>query len=236
MGLRGPKPRRREVIWSPELAYAIGLIATDGCLSGDKRHIVFVSKDLEQIENLKKCLKLKTKVDVHKSGRKNASRTYHRVQWSDVVLYNFLLDIGLTPNKSKTLGKISIPDRYFFDFLRGDFDGDGSFYSYFDPRWKSSFMYYVSITSASLDYTKWLRQTANRLLGVKGHISKTGGEGKIRGLICNLRFAKKESLSVMSAMYSTSCQIHLSRKRLKIVRALRIVGESLPATHKKLTK
>lgn len=234
--MRGPKPKRREVIWSPELAYAIGLIATDGCLSGDKRHIVFVSKDIEQIENLKKCLELKTKVDVHKSGRKNADRTYHRVQWSDVVLYNFLLNIGLTPNKSKTLGKIGIPDRYFFDFLRGDFDGDGCFYSYFDPRWKSSFMFYISFTSASIIYTEWLRGTLHRLLGVKGHISKTGGEGKIRGLIFNLRFAKKESLKVMNAMYSTSCPIHLARKRLKIRRALRIVGESLLSSRKKLTK
>lgn len=227
MGLRGPKPKGKKVTWSPELAYAIGLIATDGCLSNDGRHLFFVSKDMEQIQNFKKCLKLKTKVDRHRSGRKNADRIYHRVQWSNVVLYNFLLDIGLMPNKSKVLGKLAIQDKYFLDFFRGSFDGDGSFYSYFDPRWKSSFMYYISITSASPLHIDWLRETLHRLLGVNGHISKMGGRDRKRGLISNLRFAKKESLIVMKAMYSTSCSIHLSRKRLKIDEALRIVNQSL---------
>jgi len=236
MGLRGPKPKGKKVVWSPELAYATGLIATDGCLSNDGRHLIFVSKDIEQIQNLKKCLKLKTKIDRHMSGRKNADKIYHRVQWSDVIFYNFLLDRGLMPCKSTVIGAIKIPDCYFFDFLRGDFDGDGCFYSYFDPRWKSSFMYYLSFTSASLIYVEWLRETTNRLLGVKGHISKMGENRKDRNPIFNLRFAKKESLIVMNAMYSTSCQIHLFRKRLKIERALRIVNESLLSSGKKLTK
>ncbi len=228
MGLRGPKPRRREdVPWSPELAYAVGLIATDGCLSSNRRHFAFVSKDMEQINNLKKCLGLKVKVGIHRSGRKGEARTYHRIQWGDVILYDFLLKVGLTPHKSLTLGALSIPDEYFFDFLRGSFDGDGSFYSYYDPRWRSSFMYYLNFTSASPLHVDWLQKTLSRLLSVKGHISKTGGVGKKRNWIGNLRFAKKESLLVMSAMYSNPRQVHLSRKRLKIERALRIVGESL---------
>jgi len=235
MGLRGPKPKRREVVWSPELAYAIGLIATDGSLSCDGRHLDFTSKDLEQIKNIIGCLNLKRV----KIGKKNlrAKNLAYRVQWGDVVLYDFLLRIGLMPNKSKALGALIIPDEHFFDFLRGSFDGDGCFYSYFDPRWKSSFMYYISITSASPAHIIWLRETLHRLLGVKGHISKMGGKDKRRGLISNLRFAKKESLIVMNAIYSTSCPIHLARKRLKIERALRIVGESLSIRkEKKLTK
>ncbi|MDP2651744.1 MAG: hypothetical protein Q8O94_01265, partial [bacterium] len=174
MGLRGPKPKRREVVWSPKLAYAIGLIATDGCLSNDGRHLFFVSKDIEQIKNLKKALGLKVKIGIHRAGARMKNRLYHRVQWGDVFFYNFLLGIGLMPNKSRVLGVLSIPDEYFYDFLRGSFDGDGSFYSYFDPRWKSSFMYYVSITSASSSHIDWLRETLRRLLGVDGHISKVG--------------------------------------------------------------
>lgn len=235
MGKRGPKPKIREIVWSPELAYAIGLIATDGCLSSDGRHLFLVSKDIEQIRNFKKCLGLKVKIGIHRSGA-NIKRTYHRVQWGDVFFYQFLLSIGLTPKKSLTLGALSIPDEYFFDFLRGSFDGDGSFYSYFDPRWRSSFMYYLNFTSASPFHVDWLRETISRLLGVKGHISKTGGEGKNRGFIANLRFAKKESLIVLRAMYLSPTQMHLSRKRLKIERALDIVGESLFIKRKNLTK
>ena len=234
--MRGPKPRRKEVVWSSELAYAIGLIASDGCLSNDGRHLFFVSKDLEQIQNFKKCLGLEVKIGIHRAGVRMKNRTYHRVQWGDVFLYNFLLGIGLMPAKSKVIGALAIPDEYFFDFLRGSFDGDGSFYSYFDSRWKASFMYYLNFTSASPPHVDWLREMLHRLLGVRGHISKTGGIRKERNLICNLRFAKKESLLVMNAMYSTSCLVHLSRKRLKIGRALRIVGESLSAARRELTK
>ena len=235
MGLRGPKPRRKGVEWSPEFAYAIGLITTDGCLSGDGRHFIFVSKDIEQINNLKKCLGLKVKIGIHRSGRKGETRTYHRLQWGDVVLYDFLLALGLTPKKSLTLGVLIIPDKYFFDFLRGSFDGDGSFYSYYDPRWRSSYMFYLNFTSASAAHIKWLRDTLRRLILVNGHIAKSK-KTEFRHEISTLRYAKKETLIVLRAMYANKTGTYLSRKRLKIERALRIVGESLPAARKNLVK
>lgn len=225
MGKRGPKPKRREVIWSPELAYAIGLIATDGWMSGDGRHLAFVSKDIEQLKNLKKCLNLKVKIGIHKSGRKADISPCHRLQWGDVTLYNFLLNIGLMPNKSKMLGEIAVPDKFFFDFLRGSFDGDGSFYSYYDSRWKSSFMYYLSFTSASKAHIVWLRESLRKFIGVTGHTTHVGREGQ---KVFNLRYAKKEAFKILQLTYPNSNVTCLSRKRLKIERALRIVGESLP--------
>lgn len=223
------------MVWSSELAYAIGLITTDGCLSSDGRHLILVSKDIEQLKNLKKCLGLKVIIGSHSSGRKSEATPYYRVQWGDVVLYNFLLSLGLTAKKSLTLGALSIPDGYFFDFLRGSFDGDGSFYSYYDPRWKSSFMYYLNFTSASAVHIQWLRESLKKFLGVEGHISRSK-ETETRHELLTLRYAKRESLKVLNAMYAQSGAICLSRKRLKITRVLRIVGESLPDVGRKLTK
>lgn len=236
MGKRGPKPRRKEVAWSSEFAYAVGLIATDGCLSNDGRHLFLVSKDTEQLNNLKKCLDLKVKIGIHTSGRVNDKRRYHRVQWGDVVLYNFLLTVGLMPNKSRQLGALEIPDNLFFDFLRGSFDGDGCFYSYFDPRWGKSFMFYLNFTSASAAHIDWLRKTLQRLLGVKGHISLVKGDGQKRHQVSNLRYAKKETLKVLQAIYKYPDAPHLSRKRLKIEHALRIVGLSLPKSKGNLAR
>lgn len=227
MGKRGPKPKREEVIWSANLAYAIGLIASDGCLSSDGRHLLLVSKDIEQIRNIQKCLKLGAKIGVHTSGKRYDNRLYHRVQWGDVVLYQFLLGIGLTSKKSLTLGALHVPDEYFFDFLRGCFDGDGSFYSYFDPRWKSSFMFYINFASASVKFTDWLRETAFRLAGVTGHISRTLENANERKQMFSLRYAKRESLMLIRKMYELPDAVYLSRKRLKIAEALRIVGLSL---------
>ncbi len=222
MGVYVRKPKR-EIRWSPELAYAVGLIATDGCLSGDHRHFSVVSKDVEQLQNLKQCLGLKVKIGTHKSGRKDAKRTYHRVQWGDVALYDFLLGIGLTPHKSKTLSALEIPDEYFFDFLRGHHDGDGSFYSYYDPRWRSSFMFYLQFVSASPVHIDWIRSGLERLLSIRGHVSIAKQSD-----IVQLRYAKTESVELLKRLYSRPGAKCLTRKRLKIERALRIVGESLP--------
>ncbi len=229
MAKRGAKPKGREVRWSSELAYAVGLMASDGCLSSDGRHLLFVSKDIEQIRNLKKCLGLKAKGENHRPGRKRGVGICYRIQWSDVILYSFLSDVGLTPHKSRTLGPLNIPDAYFFDFLRGSFDGDGSFYSYYDPRWKSSFMYYLSFNSASLAHTLWIRTVLKRLIGVRGHVSRTKPDTQKKNPIASLRYAKKEALVVVRAMYAMPDAPHLSRKKLKIKRTLRIVGKSLLA-------
>ena len=68
------------------------------------------------------------------------------------------MSIGLMPNKTKIIGAVKIPNNYFFDFLRGHFDGDGTFYSYWDPRWRSSHMFYVVFASASLKHIIWLQK------------------------------------------------------------------------------
>lgn len=223
MGMRGPKPKRKEVIWSPEVAYAVGLMASDGCLSPDGRHLDLTSKDLEQIENIRACFGIKALPSTKRRSSDLSKGICYRVQWSDVRLYGFLLDVGLTPRKSLTLGVLKVPDEYFFDFLRGSFDGDGSFYSYFDPRWKSSFMFYLNFSTASKEHALWIQETITRLCGPKGHISATGK----KRLMYNLRYAKKESTIVLSRMYPKSNTMLLSRKRLKISRALGIVGMSL---------
>ena len=139
-----------------------------------------------------------------------------RVQFSDVLFYDFLLTIGLTPAKSKTIGSLKIPQKYFFDFLRGSFDGDGCFYSYWDRRWKSSHMFYVTFSSASLRHIEWLRVEIAKQANVQGHISSSKNERSIY----SLRYAKKEALVIIKKMYYTPKVVCLGRKKAKIQGAL----------------
>lgn len=227
MGKRGPKPKKGKPLWTSELAYAVGLIATDGCLYNDGRHIALVSKDTQQLQNLKKCLGLRVKVGMHHGRKGISSDMNRRVQWGDITFYNFLQDIGVTPKKSLTLGKILVPDELFFDFLRGSFDGDGCFYSYFDPRWKSSFMFYLTFSSASRAHIAWLQKSLYRLADVSGHISISRPRKKREAGMQSLRYAKREALLVLRRMYHEHSSVCLTRKRLKIEKALRIVGLSL---------
>ncbi len=103
----------------------MGLITTDGSLSIDGYHIVLVSKDIQLLKTFKRCLNLKNKIGPRSNGL-SIKKDYHHIQLGDVMLYRRLLKIGLTPNKAKTIGKLRIPNKYFFDFLRGVFDSDGS--------------------------------------------------------------------------------------------------------------
>ncbi len=202
--------------WTPALAYAVGLIATDGSLSKNGRNIDFTSKDLEQIENFMHALRLGHLSIGRKASGSAKKKKYFRVQLSNVLFYNWLLSIGLTQNKSKTIGELEIPKRYFYDFFRGVFDGDGSFYSYFDPRWKSSFMFYLIIASASTIFIDWIRRELHVRLGVYGHISKDKGGSAIQ-----LKYAKADSLKILGKVYYNFEVICLSRKRKKILVALK---------------
>ncbi len=210
------KPRRKEKIeWSPGLAYAIGLITTDGCLSIDGRHIILVSKDIQLLKTFKKVLNLKNKIGDKKSGY-TGKKDCHHIQFGDVIFYKWLLEIGLTPNKTKIIKELKIPDKYFFDFLRGSFDGDGTCYSYWDPRWHSSFMFYTAFTSSNLDYLKWLQNQINRLLKINGYI------GRLHMGAYKLNYAKKESKRLISKMYYRENLPCLKRKYKKLKAILEI--------------
>ncbi len=216
MGKRGTKPKGKvKIKWSPNFAYALGLLATDGNLSPDGRHFDFTSNDREQLENFMKCLGIKVKIGYKTSGYTGQKRT--RIQFGDVNFYRYLLGIGFMPAKSKVISKVEIPHKYFFDFLRGHFDGDGTFYSYWDPRWKSSFMFYTEFISASKKHIVWLREEIFRRLDIKGHVTKSA-----RGSVYQLKYAKGESLRLLPKMYYDEKVVCLSRKRDKIRKAVQI--------------
>jgi hypothetical protein len=209
-----------KIEWSPEFAYAIGLIATDGCLYNDGRHINLTSKDDEQIKNFLQCLNLNSHIGKKFNGAHTAETFV--VQFGDVNFYNFLCSIGITPHKSKTIGEVKIPTEYFFDFLRGAFDGDGTFYSYWDPRWRSSFMFYLVFASASEKHILWLREKIFAQLGINGHLTKTGATPMYA-----IKYAKTESLKLLSHLYYNRNVVCLSRKRIKIEKTLAVISEIL---------
>lgn len=214
MGKRGPNPQRKiKIRWSPDFAYGIGLLATDGCLSRNGRYVTFVSKDRQQVLNFQKAFKIKVRIGRNWNGARN-SRSY-RCQFGDIEFGKFLMGIGMTPSKSKIIKKIRLPKKYFWHFLRGNFDGDGSFYSYWDRRWKSSFMYYLHFSSASGKYLRWLRKEIKKAAGVSGHITKSE-----KSSCYQLKYAKRETDKVTKKMYSKGTKLYLRRKHLKVMKTI----------------
>lgn len=153
-----------------------------------------------------------------KGPKTDPVKKYFVIQIGDVLFYKFLLSIGLTPNKSKTIGGIKIPIKYMSDFIRGLFDGDGCSYSYWDKRWKSSFLLYLSFCSASKKHILWLRGIIYKYAGIIGHISKAKTKSYYQ-----LRYAKIESIKLFKYMYKDENSLFLTRKYLKIRECLAIV-------------
>ena len=209
-----------KIQWSPNFAYAIGLIATDGCIYGG-RNINLTSNDEEQIKNFLRCLNINAKISKKGSGMQKEKK-YFYTQFGDIIFCKFLNSIGITAHKSKTIGEIGIPSEYFFDFLRGHLDGDGTFHSYWDRRWASSFMFYTEFASASENHINWLRKTITDRVSIHGHIGKS-----IADPVFKLKYAKKESLQLLVKIYYDSDVVCLSRKRLKIEKALATEGRFL---------
>jgi hypothetical protein len=161
----GAKPKSKiDLVWRPELAYVIGLITADGCLSKDGRHINLTSKDRDLLHTFNKCLNIEISLCEKLSGSKKKS---YYVQFSDVIFYSFLNKIGLSPAKSKTINKVIVPSEYFIDFLRGYFDGDGTSYSYYDPIFEHSYRFYISFACGSKNFVEWLRERNFEYFGYK---------------------------------------------------------------------
>jgi hypothetical protein len=223
--LRTPRPMPSPT-WSREMAWIVGLIATDGNLAHRPRGISITSKDVDLLEAVRRCLALSNRL-VKTTGRLGVA---HRLQWRNRGFYDWLLSIGLTPRKSLTIGPLTVPDEYFADFLRGCIDGDGSVLVYTDryhTQKKEAYVYqrlYVSLVSASFQFVEWIQASVTRLAHVGGVIGKRQRPGQRP--IWNLRYAKEESIRILRWMYYASDVPCLMRKRVAAEQFLVPLGES----------
>jgi hypothetical protein len=212
--------------WTPELAYVVGLLTTDGNLSKDGRHIAIKSADLRLLRTIKKCLNLSNKITKTKNDGW-AKKSYYRLQFSKVQFYRWLLKIELFPNKTYTIGTLRVPDQYFRDFLRGHLDGDGDidvYKDYYNTFKNPKYIYdriFVRFRSASRRHMEWLRSKIFNILSIKGHLN---GEGRnsSKTTMWILKFGKKDSLKLLSWLYYSPNVPCLKRKRKIAERFIRI--------------
>lgn len=195
--------------WNTNIAYAIGLITTDGNLSKDGRHIIFVSQDMVLVKLFKKCLGITNKISVKTSGYSKKTGKYYFTQFGNVNFYRELLAIGLTPNKSKNISTLSIPKRYFSDFLRGHLDGDGTIRTYNDPIYPNSHRLYTTFMSASKAHIQWLQNQIEKIYGIKGR-----SRAVPRAWV--LVYAKRESKILLPALYYNR-QIPFLRRKKQLI-------------------
>lgn len=194
------------LVWSNNFSYVIGIIATDGNLSPDLRHVNITSKDYEIVSNCKKCLNINNKIG-RKARSGSEDKKYYVLQFGDKNFFEFLLTLGLTPRKSKTISKLKIPLKFFSHFFRGCIDGDGSISISTHPESQHS-QYKIRLCSASKSFLEWILGTCLKSFSVDG-----GAISKMRSSsIYTLQFSKNDTLKILKMIYSKNV-ICLSRKR-----------------------
>lgn len=122
--------------WSPEMAWALGLLATDGNIQLGKNQdpefkgrittarITFGQKEPELVEKFLKAIKSPAKILVRK--KKGISGRLHYVHLHSDQMAEDLIRLGVTPKKSLTLQFPPVPSDHLRHFLRGAWDGDGT--------------------------------------------------------------------------------------------------------------
>jgi len=208
--------------WTSNLAYATGLIATDGNLSPDGRHMTVKSVDKQLIQVFKKCLTLKNKVC------KDKTRDCYYLQFGNVQFYRWLRTIGIHPAKSLTISDINIPDKYFRDFLRGHLDGDGSIvlyqdlYNLYKGRRYNNLRTYIHFISASESHILWLRNKITKLTGISGALIKRESKLKNRATMWQIKIARHESMALLKWLYYDIGLPSLIRERKVAEKALKL--------------
>ena len=217
---RGPNVARRRFGrdggWSADIAWVVGLMASDGNLASTGHALSLTSNDVDLLVLVRSILGLDNAIGRVRGGWGTAC---HRLQWRDRAFHTWLVAIGLTPRKSLTSGPLAVPDQYFADFLRGCIDGDGTILVYTDRHHaarRSQYVYqrlYVSLVSASRPFLVWVQDTVARLQGVRGTIYDKSG--RRQRPVWALRYAKRASLRLLPWLYAGSEVACLARKRAR---------------------
>ncbi|MBU0633806.1 MAG: hypothetical protein KKB82_03920 [Candidatus Omnitrophica bacterium] len=142
--------------WSSEMAYVLGLIITDGCVS--KAGVISLCiNDKELLEKVKKTMNSEHQI----KPSKHQKNLYYFHFARDRITKD-LEKLGVVPRKSLTVKFPDIPQEYLSDFIRGVFDGDGSVF--FDKR-RPNFPLRSKFVSGSEDFIEGLHVSL-KLLGM----------------------------------------------------------------------
>jgi hypothetical protein len=110
------------------MAWVLGIVCSDGNLTKEIPLLKLDQKEPQLLNKIKRLMKCNAKLyyqqkTAYKSGI--AGEIYH-LRIFNQKIYDDLIRLGLTPDKSMKVGFPVIPSQYVRHFIRGCWDGDGS--------------------------------------------------------------------------------------------------------------
>lgn len=200
--------------WSDKMAYVLGLIITDGCITpapkGRTYSVHLAMNDKSLLEKVRKAMESEHKIVSSK-------------QQKGLYLFNFareqiskdLIRLGVTPRKSLTVKFPDVPDEYLRHFIRGVFDGDGSVY--FESR-SRNFPLRTKFVSGSKDFIYELEERLQKL----GMPKRTIYKDKRGNISYSFGYGHRNSIRLFHLLYDgVDKDLYLERKYKKFVESLK---------------
>lgn len=212
-----------ETIDTEEKAYWLGFIAADGCILKSSEYnsyrlkINLNSVDIEHLRKFLRCIDANnTDVKIYDTAGFAAHRKDKKI--ASVVLNSFKLCSDLQKynvhrNKSLDIELPELSDDMIPHYLRGFFDGDGSYHYHYDAK-SNRYRYSFEVVGASKNMMTQIQEyLSSKNISVNIYIrnSKHSDNPSYR-LMTN---SKKEMLKIIDLLYSNS-HIYLNRKYDKI--------------------
>ena len=146
--------------WTPNMAYVLGFFAADGYITLNKRRANFWCigiTDKKLLYNIRNVIESGHKISKRIGSGNNKNQ--YRLQIGSFEMCNDLRNLGFDENKTKSLAIPKVPEKYFSDFVRGYFDGDGNVWCGLlnKKRKTPTKAINVSFTSCSLTFLETLK-------------------------------------------------------------------------------
>lgn len=196
-------------VWSGDMAYVLGFMFADGNMVENKRggfYIAIYTADEELLIRMRDSMKSDHKI----AWRKGELGGCFNMQIGSKEMFGDLVKLGLTPNKSKRMILPNIPSKYFGDFVRGFFDGDGHVWTGIIHKDRTNPMVGIltGFTSASTDFLISLHNELKARGIVGGSICMVKNKNCAR-----LSLARGNSLKLYEIMYNRPHTLYLARKK-----------------------
>lgn len=190
--------------WSPEMAWVLGLMFTDGNVSKDLHQATLTSIDREMLEQV--ALLMGSSLQPRERG----GGTIYSLTVGGVAVCKDLTDLGCIPKKSLVIEFPAIPDECVPHFVRGLWDGDGHITIRSRKKARELVCGYVS---GSQGFVISLRDTLSKHIGITANVKYKRG---VNGCF-TLSYYTRQSVSLLEWMYRNSTQE--TRLRRKYERA-----------------
>ena len=206
--MSGPQPKPFECP-EPVFWYLVGLIATDGCLLEKNWLVNITSKDRSLLVQIQQAVHSRGWISTTRGSSGNPA---YRWELKSKVLWNKLVQVGLTPRKTLTIGALAVPDSMFKEFFRGVIDGDGNIRCWNHPT-NGRTQWAVRIVGCSKPFFQWMQETIHRLWRVEGVLHEEAPKPATRHTKYTLKYGKIAAKVILAECYYAGA-LALDRKRV----------------------